>query len=267
MKYPKRIKRRRLHKERRAFAAFLAPSFIGVMIFVLLPFADVIQRSFMTVMSGKFVGLDNYKKVFTNQAFILAVKNTLHFIGTAIPLLVLLGLAAALVLSKIKEISIIKSLYLFPMAMPTATIVIVWRMFFFKQDFNSLVISYLWKNTGYTIVLWLAGIAAIPNELIEAARVDGANRWKCFIFVKLPCLKGSVYTIVVLSFLNSVKIYREAYLVAGSYPGQDIYLIQHTFNNWYVNLDFDKLAAATVVVGSVLFVVIILLNFLWNREL
>ncbi len=177
MKYPKRIKRRRLHKERRAFAAFLAPSFIGVMIFVLLPFADVIQRSFMTVMSGKFVGLDNYKKVFTNQAFILAVKNTLHFIGTAIPLLVLLGLAAALVLSKIKEISIIKSLYLFPMAMPTATIVIVWRMFFFKQDFNSLVISYLWKNTGYTIVLWLAGIAAIPNELIEAARVDGANRW------------------------------------------------------------------------------------------
>ena len=256
-----------MHKERRAFAAFLAPSFIGVMIFVLLPFADVIQRSFMTVMSGKFVGLDNYKKVFTNQAFILAVKNTLHFIGTAIPLLVLLGLAAALVLSKIKEISIIKSLYLFPMAMPTATIVIVWRMFFFKQDFNSLVISYLWKNTGYTIVLWLAGIAAIPNELIEAARVDGANRWKCFIFVKLPCLKGSVYTIVVLSFLNSVKIYREAYLVAGSYPGQDIYLIQHTFNNWYVNLDFDKLAAATVVVGSVLFVVIILLNFLWNREL
>ena len=267
MKYPKRIKRRRLHKERRAFAAFLAPSFIGVMIFVLLPFADVIQRSFMTVMSGKFVELDNYKKVFTNQAFILAVKNTLHFIGTAIPLLVLLGLAAALVLSKIKEISIIKSLDLFPMAMPTATIVIVWRMFFFKQDFNSLVISYLWKNTGYTIVLWLAGIAAIPNELIEAARVDGANRWKCFIFVKLPCLKGSVYTIVVLSFLNSVKIYREAYLVAGSYPGQDIYLIQHTFNNWYVNLDFDKLAAATVVVGSVLFVVIILLNFLWNREL
>lgn len=267
MKYPKRIKRRRLHKERRAFAAFLAPSFIGVMIFVLLPFVDVIQRSFMTVMSGKFVGLDNYEKVFTNQAFILAVKNTLHFIGTAIPLLVLLGLAAALVLSKIKEISIIKSLYLFPMAMPTATVVIVWRMFFFKQDFNSLVISYLWKNTGYTIVLWLAGIAAIPNELIEAARVDGANRWKCFIFVKLPCLKGSVYTIVVLSFLNSVKIYREAYLVAGSYPGQDIYLIQHTFNNWYVNLDFDKLAAATVVVGSVLFVVIILLNFLWNREL
>ena len=88
-----------------------------------------------------------------------------------------------------------------------------------------------------------------------------------FYFVKLPCLKGSVYTIVVLSFLNSVKIYREAYLVAGSYPGQDIYLIQHTFNNWYVNLDFDKLAAATVVVGSVLFVVIILLNFLWNREL
>lgn len=260
------MKRRKLHKERWAFAAFLAPSLIGVLIFVLMPFADVIKRSFFTVMAGKFVGIDNYKKVFTNQAFLLAVKNTIHFVGVAIPLLVIIGLTAALVLSKIKDISLIKSLYLFPMAMPTATVVIVWRMFFYKQDFSSLVISYLWKNTGYTIVLWLAGIAAIPNELVEAAKVDGAGSFKCFVYIKLPCLRGSVYTIVILSFLNSMKIYREAYLVAGSYPGQDIYLLQHTFNNWYVNLDFDKLAAATVVVGFVLFLVIILLNFPWKEN-
>ena len=203
-------------KEYGYFFGFIGVSLIGVMVFVLVPFADVVRRSFMTVMSGEFAGLNNYKTVINNQAFRLAVKNTLHFVGVAIPLLVVIGLAAALVLSRIRDIHVIKSLYLFPMAMPTATVVIVWRMFFYQQDFDSLVISYLWKNTGYTIVLWLAGIAGIPNELIEASRVDGADRFQCLIFVKLPCLRGSVYTIVILSFLNSMKIYREAYLVGGS---------------------------------------------------
>lgn len=240
------------------FMLFIGMSLAGVLVFVLVPFADVVRRSFMTIMSGEFVGLGNYRTVIDNQAFRLAVKNTLHFVGVGIPLLVVISLAAALVLSKLNDINVIKSLYLFPMAMPTATVVIVWRMFFYKQDFDSLIVSYLWKNTGYTIVLWLAGIATIPNELIEASKVDGANRLQCLLFVKLPCLKGSVYTIVILSFLNSMKIYREAYLVGGSYPGKDIYLLQHTFNNWYVNLEFDKMAAASVLVAGVLFVFILL---------
>ena len=145
------------------FMIFISVSLAGVLIFVLIPFADVVRRSFFTVMSGEFAGLDNYKTVIHNQAFRLAVKNTLHFVSVAIPLLVIIGLAAALVLSKIRDIHVIKSLYLFPMAMPTATVVIVWRMFFYRQDFESLVVSYLWKNTGYTIVLWLAGIAGIPS--------------------------------------------------------------------------------------------------------
>lgn len=255
------MKRKRLRRERVWYMMFLAPSLAGVLVFVLLPFADVVRRSFMTVMSGKYVGLENYKRVFENQAFRLAVKNTVRFTGAAIPLLILVGLAAALVLSRLQDIRTIKSLYLFPMAMPTATVVIVWRMFFYEQDLRSLVVSYLWKNTGYTVVLWLAGIAAIPNEQVEAAKMDGAGWMECLIYIKLPCLKGSFYTIVILSFLNSMKIYREAYLVAGPYPGQDIYLLQHTFNNWYVSLDLDKLAAATVIVGGVLFLVIIVLDF------
>jgi len=260
------MKHRNSRRERRAFLCFLLPSLAGVAVFVLLPFIDVVKRSFMTVMSGTFVGIENYKRVIDNQAFLLAVKNTLHFSGTAVPLLVFIGLAAALVLSKLSDTRVIKSLYLFPMAMPTATVVIVWRMFFYKQNFDSLVASYLWKNIGYTLVLWLAGIAAIPKELVEAAHVDGAGWFRCFLYVKLPCLRGSLYTIVVLSFLNSFKIYREAYLVAGSYPGQDIYLLQHIFNNWYVNLEFDKLAAATVIVGVFLFVCIIILNKFWNSD-
>lgn len=276
------------------FALFLLPSFAGVTIFVLLPFLDVMKRSFQTAVTGEFMGIRNYGVIFHNQAFLLAVHNTLRFTLVCIPLLVLAGLFVAFPLSNLKNAGLIKSVYLFPLAMPTATIVLVWKMVFYRQGFFNLfltrigevtgwwgpvmtdylgtgasfwvlVASYLWKNTGYTVVLWLAGILAIPNELLEAARVDGAGRWKCIRYIILPNLKGSFYTIVILSFLNSFKIYREAYLVAGSYPQEDIYLLQHLFNNWFVNMEFDKMAAAAVCVGIVLFGAIMLLQRLWDK--
>lgn len=278
----------------RAFLCFLFPSLAGVTLFVLLPFLDVVKRSFQTAVTGEFTGIKNYGVIFHNQAFLLAVKNTARFTVVCIPLLVLVGLLVAFPLSTMKEAGLIKSIYLFPLAMPTATIVLVWKMVFYRQGFLNLLFtklgeitglwgtvtidylgtgasfwvlvgSYLWKNTGYTVVLWLAGILSIPNELIEAARVDGAGRWKCIRYIILPNLKGSFYTIVILSFLNSFKIYREAYLVAGSYPQEDIYLLQHLFNNWFVNLEFDKMAAAAVCVGIVLFGAIMLLQRLWDR--
>lgn len=283
------------HKDTRAFFLFLAPSLLGVLVFVLVPFLDVIGRSFKTVVTNRFVGFQNYKTIFGNMAFQLAVKNTFRFTIVCIPLLVVIGLLIALPVSRMKSGGTIKSLYLFPLAMPTATIVIVWKTVFYRQGFLNLllsrigewtglwgeihkdylgssaalwvlVFSYIWKNAGYTIVLWLAGLLGVPGELSEAARVDGASEGQCFFKVVLPNLKGSLYTIVVLSFLNSFKIYREAYLVAGAYPEQNIYLLQHLFNNWFVNLDFDKMAAATVCVGGFLFIVIMLLQILWDRQ-
>lgn len=280
----------------RSFFIFVLPSLLGTFTFVVLPFLDVFKRSFQTVVTGQFVGIQNYKVIFTNQAFVLALKNTFRFTFICIPLLVLIGLVIAAPLSKLKNAGMIKSLYLFPLAMPTATIVIVWKMLFYKQGFLNLfltkigessglwgeihkdylgssaafwvlVFSYIWKNTGYTVVLWLAGILGIPNELLEAARVDGASEWQCFVRIILPNLKGSLYMIVILSFLNSFKIYREAYLTAGAYPEEDIYLLQHLFNNWFVNLDFDKMATATVCVGVFLFIVIMLLQHLWDRKI
>lgn len=281
-------------RRRRAFLLFLLPSLAGVTLFVLLPFLDVVNRSFRTAVTGEFTGMKNYGVIFQNQAFVLAVKNTARFTVVCIPLLVLVGLLVAFPLSAMKEAGLIKSVYLFPLAMPTATIVLVWKMVFYRQGFLNLfltrlgeltglwgtvtidylgtgasfwvlVASYLWKNTGYTVVLWLAGILSIPNEFIEAAKVDGAGRMKCIRYIILPNLKGSFYTIVILSFLNSFKIYREAYLVAGSYPQEDIYLLQHLFNNWFVNMEFDKMAAAAVCVGIVLLGAIMLLQRIWDR--
>lgn len=285
----------RKSKKWRDFFLFMAPSFIGVIIFVILPFMDVFKRSFTTAVTGDFIGTANFQTIFSNQAFLLAVKNTLRFTLVCIPLLVLIGFLIAWPLSKLKNAGLIKSVYLFPLAMPTATIVMVWKMTFYKEGFLNLfltrigeltglwggihtdylgteaafwvlVCSYIWKNTGYTVVLWLAGILGISTDLIDAARVDGAGGFKRIWYIVLPNLKGSLYTIVILSFLNSFKIYREAYLVSGAYPEQSIYLLQHLFNNWFVNLEFDKMAAAAVCTGGFLFLVILLLQRAWDKE-
>lgn len=95
--------------------------------------------------------------------------------------------------------------------------------------------------------------------------MDGANGWQRLRYILLPQLKGCLFTLLVLLFLNSFKIYREAYLVAGAYPDQSMYLLQHLFNNWFVNLEFDKLAAASVCVGTVLFGAVLLLQRLWRK--
>lgn len=283
-------------KKSKAWIYFLTPSFAGVLIFVLCPFADVIKRSFMTAITGEFIGIRNYQTVFTNNAFLKAVKNTLLFTGVCIPLLVALGLLIALPLARTRQAQTVKSLYLFPMAMPTAAIAIVWKMIFYKQGFlnkyltllitranpdkTAVIIDYLgtgtafyvlgatyiWKNLGYTIILWLAGIMGVSEDILEAAKVDGAGKVQRLLYVLLPNLKGSMYTIVVLSFLNSFKIYREAYLTAGAYPHESIYMLQHLFNNWFVNLDLDKMAAAAVVCGVVFMGFILILQRLWDGE-
>ena len=270
------------HRSRRAFLAFLLPSFLGVAVFVLVPFIDVFRRSFTTAVTGEFTGLENYRTVFENGPFRLAVYNTLRFTCICLPLLLILGLAAALMLSQLKQVQLFKSFFLLPMAMPSATIVLVWKMTFSADGFLNrllethvdfmwtedafwvLVFSYVWKNLGYTVILWLAGLLAIPGDFIEAARVDGAGSFRVFWSVMLPQLKGSMYTITVLSFLNSFKVFRESYLVAGAYPHESMYMLQHLFNNWFTNLDLDKMAAAAVCVGGVLLIVILLLQRLWD---
>ena len=271
------------HRSRRAFLAFLLPSFLGVVFFVLLPFLDVFKRSFTTAVTGEFVGIQNYVTVYENRAFRLAVGNTLRFTLVCLPLLLVLGLLAALLLTNMKQAQLLKSFFLLPMAMPAATIVLIWKMTFSESGFLNrllsahtdymgtglafwvLVFSYVWKNLGYTVVLWLAGILAIPEDYIQAAKVDGAGKVRIFFSIILPQLKGCMYTITVLSFLNSFKVFRESYLVSGAYPHESMYLLQHLFNNWFVYLELDKMAAAAVCIGIVLLGVILFLEKLWEE--
>lgn len=275
---------RSTRKQKRAAAFFLVPGLAGVSVFVLIPFANVILSSFRTSLTKQFVGLKNYLSIFRNTAFRLAAGNTARFIALGVPLLLLASLGLALMIYGRARWDKYKYLYLLSMAVPAATMVLVWRMLFERQGFLNRLLgthtdflgegsafyilagSYLWKNLGYTLVLWLAGLRSIPGDILDAAKVDGAGGVTCFLRVTLPNLKGTMYTILVVSLLNSFKVFREVYLVGGAYPQEDIYLLQHIFNNWYTNLDFDKMAAGAVLSVLALGGISLLLQRLWDRE-
>ena len=183
---------------------WILPSFLGVMVFYLLPYADVVRRSFLGAVDNHFVGIENYKTVLGNTAFQLAVKNTFLFTLLCIPVLIVVALFCAVTLYKSKYGGIIKSAFLMPMALPAVSVALVWRLLFHSQgllnhwlsDMNIagndwmnsgsafwiLFISYLWKNLGYDIVLWMA---AYPRT--STRRPGWTAREKCSVFSILRC--------------------------------------------------------------------------------
>ena len=275
-------------KERIVPWLFLAPSLFVVSVMVLLPLLDAFRRSFFLAVSSRFVGLQNYISVMGNSAFKLAAGNTAKFIAVCMPLLLVISLSVALMLTAFQEKhGIFKTSFLVPMAIPVASIVLLWRVIFHRNgllngilalwdaapvdwigsaaSFGVLVFAYLWKNFGYDMVLWLSGISAINPALYEAAQIDGAGSIKRFVKITLPNLMPTLFTVTVLSLLNSFKVFREAYLIAGSYPDDSIYMLQHLFNNWFSNLDVDKMCAGAVMMASLVFILIMILQKILNR--
>ena len=280
---------RKRKKQKLTGLYFVMPSLIGVAIFTLLPSLDVFIRSFQSAISREFVGVENYVEVFGNTAFKLATQNTIKFVSICIPLLLVLSLLIAVILNKfVEESQILRTAFLIPMAVPIASVVLIWNIVFHEQgvlsgvldkfqigsqdwmstgfSFWILVFSYIWKNLGYNIILWLAGLNAISKEVYESARVDGAGEFTCFTKITLPCLKPTLYTVAVLSLLNSFKVFREAYLVAGDYPDKSMYLLQHLFNNWFREMSFGKMAAASVIMAIIIFILIMLLQRAWENQ-
>lgn len=268
---------------------FIAPSLTGVCVFVLIPFADVFRRSFCESVSGKWVGLRNYVSVLNSDAFLLAAGNTVRFVAVCIPALVALSMVMAVLINESDSMAgTFKTTFLLPMAVPVASAVLLWKVLFHdngllngaitmwgKEAINwmnselafwVLVISYLWKNMGYDVILWLASLTSINPSLYEAARVDGAGPVTCFMKITLPGMLPSLFTIAVLSLLNSFKVFREAYLIGGSYPHTSMYMLQHLFNNWFTALDTDKLCAGAVMMASVIFVLILILRKAWGSD-
>lgn len=253
---------------------FLLPSLSGVLFFYMAPFADVIKRSFCDDMCRQFVGIENYARLFQSRSFLLAGKNTLFFILCSTPLLLALSLFFAVLLTFTNDRQAAPPAcplcYLLPLAIPVAALTGIWNVFFDKYGLlNALldrlgiaktdwlhseasmllvIATYLWRNLGYTIILWLAGLSGIDKRLYEAAALDGAGQKKQFFYITLPLLKPLGFTVSVLAVLNSFKVFRDIYLILGDYPNKSLYMIQHLLNNWFTNMQFGKVTAAALVI-------------------
>lgn len=262
---------------------FIAPSLLGVGIFTAAPFADVLVRSFYLGISWEFAGMKNYISVLQNEAFMLAAANTAKFVAVCIPVLMAFSLLISVMINSCRYgAEFFKTSLLMPMALPAASIVLLWKAMFHKNGlvnvllimlggkaadfmntgmaFYVLVICYIWKNSGYDMVLWTASLSNISANLYEAASVDGAGPVRQFLFITLPGLKQDFFVIGILSLINSFKVFREAYLVGGSYPHTSMYMLQHLFNNWFASLDMDKLCAGAVMTAGAIFMLVLMLK-------
>ncbi len=272
--------RKRQKKKRfRVELFFLVPSLVGVALFYFIPFCDVVLRSFCPEFGEGFAGLENYRAVVENKAFRIAVQNTLKFVAIYIPVLLAFSLFLAVMLDFLRgKQGLYKKVFLLPMAIPVASLVLIWKVFFDRYGlvnrilsvfgvagpdyfhtglaFLVLGITYLWRNFGYDMLLWKTGIDAIDAQLYQAAALDGAGFCRQFRYITLPQLKDMGFVIVVISVINSFKVFREAYLIGGDYPNQSIYMLQHLFNNWFVRLELGKLTAAAVMLALVVFLFI-----------
>lgn len=266
-------------------AAFLAPSLTGTLIFSLLPFLGTAASSFLDA-QGSFVFLHWYGDVLNNGAFLLAAKNTARFLAICVPLLLVMSLALAQGLQYVGS-QPLRGAYLLPMVIPVSSAAFLWQLLFdangilngtlaaFGMEPQSwlqsgtafwvLAASYLWRNAGFTMVLLLAALNNIPASVYEAARVDGAGTLRIWRSITLPLIKPSLLVTAVLSLINGFKVFREAYLISGSYPHESIYMLQHLFNNWFTRMEAERMSAAAMLTAFALAVLIALLNRLWKE--
>lgn len=281
--------REKLHRDWPA-AIFLAPSLLGTALFFFIPFLLVIWYAMVdNPVIMNFVGLGNFINLFQNQAYLQAAGNTLLFSIISLPLVVGLSLLLAMILNgKLKARSQLRSLFLSPLLVPVASIVLVWQVVFsyngalntsladfgfipvdwLKSDSARFVIIglYLWKNLGYNMVLFLAALNTVPVELLDSARVDGATAWQRFRAITFKYLTPTLLFTLVISFINSFKIFRETYLLAGDYPFEVLYMLQHYMNNMFRSLDYQKLSAAAIVMALVMMAIIAILFVVESRS-
>ena len=260
---------------------YIAPLVIGCLVFYLIPFVLVIQYSFSggSGRSLHFIGLENYQKVWENDTFQLAFINTARFLAVGLPLIMVVSYLIALLLKNHAERhKLLKSVFLFPYIMPVAgTVLLIDLIFGMTGGLNRLLelfhvpaadwlsgpeafwivlLLYLWKNSGYTVILLLAGLVTIPEDQYESADLDGADAFQKFRYITTPQMWYSVFFAAIFSIINLFKCFREIFLIGGQHPNDNIYMLQHFINNSFENLNYGKLS-----VSSVLLLVVILLFF------
>lgn len=258
------------------------PAAAGFAVFYIYPFIKSIGYSFIeSNFSNRFVRFDNYKTVLSNEFFRLALKNTVIFSTVGVAAVVVLALLLSHGLVKLsRKYSLIKSAFIMPYVLPSASIIFVWQMLFSSDGYSALAsalgsgglfdvlplyLLFIWKNIGIDIILITAALSMLPQDVYEAATLDGASGIKMHLKITLPLISPSLFFVTVLSFVNSLKIFKESYLFYNSnYPPDSAYMIQNYMNNNFFKLNYQNLSTAvtmfTVIVSIIIFVIYKLVN-------
>ncbi|OMH34977.1 carbohydrate ABC transporter permease [Tersicoccus sp. Bi-70] len=215
--------------------ALLAPSLIGILAFLLLPIGVVVWLSLQQwdlLFPPQFVGLDNWASVLTDPTFGRSALISVLFVLLVIPVQTALGLLLATLLSRgLPGSAFLRVIYVIPWMCAPLALGVVWRWIFSPSDgaLNALTGVYvewlsspvfalpavaavsIWSQVGYVTLFFMAGLAAIPTTLIDAARVDGANAWQTFWRVKLPLLRPTMFFVLVTGVIASFQAFDQIY--------------------------------------------------------
>jgi len=275
------------HKEEMTLLVLALPSLVGLLGFYVIPF--VLSISLAVVDNSvlwNFVWMQNFKEVLSSGAFQTALKNTGIFMALCVPLNMVMPLFIALLLNSTKSLKTsFGVIALIPLVIPTGSTVHFWQsMFGLNGLINSLlfpdnpvnwlntnyarwiiVFIFIWKNAGYNMVLFLAGLTSIPKEYYECASLEGAGSMRRFFMITLVYLTPTAFLVLVMSIINSFKSFKEIYLLSGEYPHSSIYMLQHYMNNQFGASNYQKLASASYIL-SIFIVAMVLGLFLGQNK-
>ena len=243
-------------------------------IFLIIPIIIALIGSFhqWNPLTGifNFIGLENYKEIFSSNLFWRSILNTGIFSAVVILFRVVLGIgiAYALFSKLVKYKTFFRTIFYMPVVTPLIAVAYVWKIMYnpqiglinniFNLDINwlynsktallAIMLMTIWKDFGYAVVMFLAGLYSLPEESFEAARVDGANSWQLFRRITLPLLKPMTLFVVVTSIISYIQTYVQVMVMTEGGPGTSTFLTSYIiFDEAFVNYNFGYASAISFV--------------------
>ena len=268
-------------------AAFLLPAAVGVVLFSLLPIAQALRISFFdySLLNPEQipVGLENYDRAVKDPVFQVALKNTLLYTILLVGLQTAMALGLALLLKqRIRGLAFFRSAFFVPVVTSLVVISTVWKLLYNSQGFInaflrtvglpaqpflsstsqallSLVAMGAWKDVGFYMLIFLAGVQAIPVDLYESASIDGASPWKAFVRITLPLLRRPAVFVVVVGTIAAFKVFTPVYLMTDGGPAESttvmvFYIFRTAFR--YFQMGYAS-AMSVILLGIVLVLTLI----------
>ena len=266
-----------MFKKKKSLWLFLLPGLIGLLVFYVVPFLGGIYFSMTDgTIENRFVWFENYQRVWENEVFRLGLKNSLELSLLSAPLIFLFAFILAVMLRALREKSLgFRNLLLMPYLVPSSALLIIWMILFdFGGPINRIVeamggqrvlwletgalrvpvvLLYIWKNVGFSVVIFSAALSSVPDELYEFARLEGASVIQQETKITLPLILPTAFLVFVLAWVNAFKIFKEVYFIGGAYPRDEGYTLQHYMNNQFAKLDYQLVTTAAYSFALIVF--------------